>query len=219
MGRLQRSWTAEDGSTRSVVEVMAGAGAKPSLGDDDQDDEEPASVASSTGRDVRRACRVVRSVLSCRRNRSRLSNAARGRWPSSTDQPAEHGAGRNRSRTRVAAGSQVGNSWRYGHTEPPGQQGKIMSVGHAQRIAEAMTSLQAGGLATHGAAGDHAGRGQLLGRVVAHASAPRSCQPLPCRSKITGCRLAPDTRFVSGGPYRAKLHRAPGRGAQCKFAA
>jgi single-stranded DNA-binding protein len=45
VGRLQqRSWTAEDGSARSTVEVVAEElGPKPAVGDDDhdQDDEEP----------------------------------------------------------------------------------------------------------------------------------------------------------------------------------
>jgi single-strand DNA-binding protein len=72
-----------------------------------------------------------------------------------------------RSRTRLAASSQVGDGWRYGYTEPPGQQGKIVSVGRAQRVAQAMTNLQGGSLAAHRSAGDHAGRGQLLGRVGA----------------------------------------------------
>jgi hypothetical protein len=54
VGRLQqRAWTAEDGSARSTVEVVAdGAGAEPALGDghDHQGDEEPGPVASSTRR-------------------------------------------------------------------------------------------------------------------------------------------------------------------------
>jgi single stranded DNA-binding protein len=53
VGRLQqRSWTAEDGSARSVVEVVGrGAGAEPALGDadDDQDNEEPGPVATCPG--------------------------------------------------------------------------------------------------------------------------------------------------------------------------
>jgi single stranded DNA-binding protein len=52
MGRLQqRSWTAEDGSARSVGEVVAEElGPKPALGDSDdhQGDEEPEPVACST---------------------------------------------------------------------------------------------------------------------------------------------------------------------------
>jgi single-strand DNA-binding protein len=52
VGRLQqRTWTAEDGSARSTVEVVAEElGGEPALGDgdDDQDDEEPEPVASST---------------------------------------------------------------------------------------------------------------------------------------------------------------------------
>jgi single-stranded DNA-binding protein len=52
VGRLQqRAWTAEDGSARSTVEVVAEElGGEPALGDGDdhQDDEEPEPVASST---------------------------------------------------------------------------------------------------------------------------------------------------------------------------
>jgi single-stranded DNA-binding protein len=52
MGRLQqRSWTAEDGSARSTVEVIADElGAEPAVGngDHDQDDEEPGPLANST---------------------------------------------------------------------------------------------------------------------------------------------------------------------------
>ena len=77
MGRLQqRAWTAEDGSARSTVEVMAEElGGEPALGDGDdhQDDEEPEPVASSisdaTGRDAgtggtacRRPLRPVHAV-------------------------------------------------------------------------------------------------------------------------------------------------------------
>jgi single-stranded DNA-binding protein len=49
----QRAWTAEAGSARSVVEVVADrAGAKPAMGDGDdhQDDEKPGQVAASTRR-------------------------------------------------------------------------------------------------------------------------------------------------------------------------
>jgi single stranded DNA-binding protein len=52
VGRLQqRSWTAEDGSARSVVEVVAEElGAEPALGDGDHDqvDEEPGPLVNST---------------------------------------------------------------------------------------------------------------------------------------------------------------------------
>ena len=44
VGQLhQRAWTAEDGTARPVVEVVADrAGAKPAVGDsDDQDDADP----------------------------------------------------------------------------------------------------------------------------------------------------------------------------------
>ena len=50
VGRFQqRSWTAEDGSARSVVEVVAEelGRACGEDGDDDQDGEEPEPVASS----------------------------------------------------------------------------------------------------------------------------------------------------------------------------
>jgi single stranded DNA-binding protein len=53
VGRLQqRSWTAEDGSARSTVEVVAEElGAEPSVGDGDHDqgDEEPGPVAIGCG--------------------------------------------------------------------------------------------------------------------------------------------------------------------------
>jgi single-strand DNA-binding protein len=52
MGRLQqRSWSAEDGSARSVVEVVAeelGASLPLGDGDHDQDDAQPGPLASST---------------------------------------------------------------------------------------------------------------------------------------------------------------------------
>jgi single stranded DNA-binding protein len=54
LGRLQqRAWTAEDGSARSTVEVVAEELGEPSLGngDDDQDHAEPGAVASSTWRE------------------------------------------------------------------------------------------------------------------------------------------------------------------------
>jgi single-stranded DNA-binding protein len=50
VGRLQqRSWTAEDGSARSVVKVVAeelGARSAVGHGDDDQGDEEPGSLVA-----------------------------------------------------------------------------------------------------------------------------------------------------------------------------
>jgi single-strand DNA-binding protein len=56
VGRLQqRSWTAEDASARSVVEVVAEElGGEPALGngDDDQDDEEPGAGEYRVGQDV-----------------------------------------------------------------------------------------------------------------------------------------------------------------------
>jgi single-stranded DNA-binding protein len=73
LGRLQqRAWTAEDGSARSAVEVVAEElGPEPPLGDgnDHQDDEEPGPVANSTsgtdgsGRGSRRRRRLLRSEL------------------------------------------------------------------------------------------------------------------------------------------------------------
>jgi single-stranded DNA-binding protein len=79
VGRLQqRAWTIEDGSARSVVEILAEELAEPAVGegDDDQGDEEPGPVARSTSdmtvRDVGEACLpdlVVRQplpVLHCR---------------------------------------------------------------------------------------------------------------------------------------------------------
>ena len=69
VGRLQqRSWTAQDGSARSVVEVVAEELARVSVGDgdDDQDDAEPAPVASSTSdATVRDAKHALRSAPSC----------------------------------------------------------------------------------------------------------------------------------------------------------
>ncbi len=71
VGRLQqRSWTAEDGSARSIVEVAGRrAGTEPAVGDDDDDqgDAEPGLVASSTSdaavRDAGEACsRFARRV-------------------------------------------------------------------------------------------------------------------------------------------------------------
>jgi single-stranded DNA-binding protein len=53
VGRLQqRSWTAKDGSARSIVEVVAEEWAESPLGDGDhgQEEAEPRPVASSTGR-------------------------------------------------------------------------------------------------------------------------------------------------------------------------
>jgi single stranded DNA-binding protein len=70
LGRLQqRSWTAEDGSARSTIEVVAEElGAEPAVGDGDhdQDHAEPGPLASSTsdatGRDHQNAARARSSL-------------------------------------------------------------------------------------------------------------------------------------------------------------
>ena len=71
VGRLQqRSWTAEDSSARSIVEVVAdelGPSLRWGNGDHDQDGAEPASPANSTSdatvRDAGEACsRFARRV-------------------------------------------------------------------------------------------------------------------------------------------------------------
>ena len=70
LGKLQhQTWTADDGSARSIVEVVADE-LGPSLRwatAPDQDDEQPEPVASSTtmtGRGVRRSMLAFRSVMS-----------------------------------------------------------------------------------------------------------------------------------------------------------
>jgi hypothetical protein len=50
VGRLQqRAWTAEDGSARSVVEVVRGAGAKPAVGEGDHNQDDDVLAVSALG--------------------------------------------------------------------------------------------------------------------------------------------------------------------------
>jgi single-strand DNA-binding protein len=100
LGRLQqRSWTAEDGSARQTVEVVAeelGPSLRWATATHDQGDEEPGAVASSTddatGRDAGGYARVpprqVRGGTACGGVRVRITRAWRSQPPRPCAVPA-----------------------------------------------------------------------------------------------------------------------------------